>query len=141
MGAHPYLYVVDFREDVQAALDQLRQEVFAGGAYYGADQSPRSPEEALELAGETGTRSILDITRVADEPDYMCAAPFSREELIEYFGTATPTAVMVEGCHPLWEDLERGTVRHRVRERPTEESRLPWVLIRLRSRPSAVLLL
>lgn len=25
MGAHPYQYVVDFEEDVQAALDKLRR--------------------------------------------------------------------------------------------------------------------
>jgi hypothetical protein len=54
MGGHPYQYLVEYDDDLQAALDRLRTEVFRSGRYYGAKRNPKSPEEALELAGETG---------------------------------------------------------------------------------------
>ncbi len=112
MGGHPYQYVVDYQEDVQAALDQLRADVFRRGEYYGADRGAKTPEGALKAAGETGTRSILDILHVQDEPDYCCAAPLTSEELTRYFGTDPPTVAMVEGCDEFWQDLERGKARY-----------------------------
>ena len=36
MGGWPYQYVVPFPDDVQAALDALRADVFAHGDYYGS---------------------------------------------------------------------------------------------------------
>src|SRR5713226_1453312 len=75
MGAEPYSYVVPYDADPQRALDRLRSEVFASGRYFGASKRPATPERALELAGESGTRSILDIETVADEPDFRRAAP------------------------------------------------------------------
>ena len=112
MGAHPYHYVVSYHKDPQVALNRLRELVFQRGEYYGADRHPRSPQEALELAEETGTRSILDIERVAKSPDYCCAAPLTPAELRRYFGTPTPTTAMVEQCDELWEELERGMARY-----------------------------
>ncbi len=112
MGGHPYQYVVEFRENVQAALDALRLEVFARGEYFGAERRPKTPEEALKKSGETGTRSILDISRVQPQPDYFCAAPLTAEEMLRYFGTETPTVAMVETCDQFWEDLERGKARY-----------------------------
>ena len=114
MGAHPYHYLVDYDENVRAALERLRREVFERGAYHGAQKRPRTPEQALELAWETGTRSILDITRISDRPDYCCAAPLTAAEVQRHFGTATPTAGMVEACDELWESLERGKARYTV---------------------------
>ena len=112
MGAHPYQYLVDYQADAQAALSDLRQATFHSGAYYGAHKRARTPEEALELSDETGTRSILDITRVTQRPACGCAAPFTQQELESYFGTPTPTVAMVEECDALWEDLERGQARY-----------------------------
>lgn len=112
MGAHPYQYVVDYREDAQAALDKLREEVFRSGQYQGANLGAKSPEEALEIAGEDGTRSILDIKRVTESPEYFCAAPVIGSELIRYFGTDKPTLAMVENCEAFWMDIERGMARY-----------------------------
>jgi hypothetical protein len=112
VGAHPYRYVVAYSENPRAALERLRQTVFEQGQYHGAENRPRTPEEALEASGETGTRSILDITRIGDRPDFGCAAPLTPAELERYFGTATPTVGMVEECDPLWEELERGKARY-----------------------------
>ena len=111
MGGHPYRYVVDHQEDFQAALDRLRADVFRRGDYYGAHPRHKSPEAAVKASGETGTRSILDITRVQAKPDYCRAAPLTREELIRYFGTEEPALSAVEDCEDFWMDLERGMAR------------------------------
>ena len=111
MGGSPYQYVVEYDDDLQAALDRLRREVFRKGEYYGADRGPETPEQALELAEETGTRSILDILRVQADPVHCCAAPLTPEELTRYFGTDRPSAQAVEASDEFWEDLERGKAR------------------------------
>jgi hypothetical protein len=111
MGGHPYQYVVAYA-DPATALRKLRQDVFQKGQYFGAHRTPKSPEEAVELAGATGTRSILDILRIADEPDYSCAAPLTAEQAMEYFGTERPSVDMIEHCDLLWEELERGMARY-----------------------------
>jgi hypothetical protein len=112
MGGEPYEYVVDYESNVQAALEKLRQQVFASGKYNGAERKPRSPEHALELAGADGTASILDIERVADEPDYGVASPLTAEEYDRYFGTDKPGVDQIRECDDLWEDLERGQARY-----------------------------
>jgi hypothetical protein len=111
VGAHPYQYVVEYDEDVQAALDRLRVDVFRNGKFFGAERNPRTPEQAVRQAGETGTRSILDIARIRDKPDYGCASGLTPSEVKRYFGTDRPTAATVEGSDEFWEDLERGKAR------------------------------
>ncbi len=112
VGAEPYQYVVPFEDDAQAALEKLRAEVFRTGRYRGANRGPKTVDAALEMAGDSGTASILDISRVQPEPDYCCAAPFTSAEIERYFSVAEPTVEMVEGCDALWEDLERGQARY-----------------------------
>ena len=111
MGGHPYDYVVDYDENLQAALDRIRADVFERGQYYGADRRPKSPEAAVKASGETGTRSILDITRVQAKPDFCRAAALTREEMLRYFGTETPTLELVRDTEAFWMDLERGMAR------------------------------
>ena len=91
MGAEPYEYFVPYQTNTQSALEKLRADVFESGEFNGAEFGPTTPEEALEITDADGTRSILDIAQIADEPDFCCAAPFSSEELREYFGTDKPT--------------------------------------------------
>jgi hypothetical protein len=80
-------------------------------------QSPNSPapgaqhksiEEAIEDADADGTRSILDIMRVAEEPDFCVAAPLSEVVLDSLFGTTQPTRQMIDENMDFWDDLERG---------------------------------
>ena len=111
MGAEPYEYTVPYEPDIQAALDKLRSRVFESKEFNGAELDPPTPEAALELTDADGTRSILDISRISDHPDYFCAAPLSAEELERYFGTVKPTEVMMRESD-LWEDLERGKARY-----------------------------
>jgi len=123
MGAHPYWYFVKHQPNVQHALDALREREFQAGRYnpvmpflefpIGPDSPASGAEhdsidEALEDAAEDGTRSILDIQNVAEEPDFCVAAPLSSEVLKTLYGTAQPTRQMIEQNMGFLEDVERG---------------------------------
>jgi hypothetical protein len=151
MGASPYFYFTPYQKDIQAALEALREQEFRAGRYDPAmrmadpplymfefnfppgDASPApgaqhsSIDEAINAGAESGTRSILDIMRIVDEPDYEAACALSPDELIELFGTATPTRELVETVlikgGPLdesirragerfWEEIDRGQGRY-----------------------------
>lgn len=112
MGAEPYQYTVPYEEDIQSALEKLRAEVFASGQFNGAEFNPATPEEAVEMAEEDGTRSILDIMQVSDTPDFCCAAPLSSAELHRYFGTDKPTPAHIEQSLDFWEEVQRGQCRY-----------------------------
>lgn len=123
MGGEPWWYFVEYEEDVGAALRKLREREFRAGRYNPAVDFPVFPvtaqspapgaqhasiEEAIEEADADGTRSILDMERVADEPDFNAVAPLPRETLEELFGTDKPSREMIEGSDDLYEVLERG---------------------------------
>ncbi len=112
MGAEPYDYTVPYERDIQGALDKLRQRVFESKEFNGAEFDPPTPEAALEVTEADGTRSILDISGISDQPDFCCAAPLSTEELEQYFGTQKPTENMVRDCDEFWDDMERGMARY-----------------------------
>src|SRR6266545_2266539 len=124
MGGHPYWYLVPYRDDAQAALDELREREFRAGRYnpvlpfidYSEDalfsQKPgpehASIEEAVEAAEQDGTRSILDIRTIAEMPEYGAAAPMDRAELQLLLGTDKPTREMLLASHELFAGIERG---------------------------------
>jgi hypothetical protein len=123
MGAHPYQYVVEYQPDINAALQALRQREFRAGRYYpalaslsipGGASSPSpgnrhaSIAEAVRAADAIGTRSILDLACVADEPDFGVVTPLGEEVLEELYGTTRPTREMVEEDDGYFGDLERG---------------------------------
>jgi hypothetical protein len=123
MGGHPWFYFVDYEPDINAALQKLRQREFLAGRYNPVVWFPEFPigpqspapgaqhgsiEEAIEEADADGTRSILDMEKVSDAPDYSAVAPLPEDVLIELFGTNKPTHEMVEGSDDLYEYLERG---------------------------------
>jgi hypothetical protein len=112
MGGEPYDYTVPYETDIQAALDKLRRRVFESKKFNGAEFDPESPEAALEMTSPDGTRSILDISSISDEPDFCCAAPLSAEQLEDYFGTQQPTKAMMHESDDFWDDLERGMARY-----------------------------
>lgn len=124
MGAEPYYYVVPYEDDLNAALQKLREREFQAGRYNPAmpmltfpirDGSPApgcqhdSIEEAMAEAEEEGTRSILDIFRIGDAPDFGTAGPLSEERLEELFGTTQPTIEMIEESGEFFDDIDRGT--------------------------------
>jgi hypothetical protein len=124
MGGHPYWYLVPYESDVQHALDTLRDREFKAGRYnpvirflkFGAPdflkQQPgakhRSIDDAMTAAAEDGTRSILDISRVGESPDYGVAAPVPAAQLREWFGTDRPTRAMLDRADDLFESIDRG---------------------------------
>jgi hypothetical protein len=123
MGGHPWFYFVEYEADVEGALQKLRQREFVAGRYNPVVWFPEFPvredspapgaqhgsiDEAFEDADADGTRSILDMMRVAESPDFNAVAPVPKEDLMELFGTDKPTREMIEEGDELFERLERG---------------------------------
>lgn len=124
MGGHPWFYFVEYEPDIGAALQKLRGREFEAGRYNPAVDFPEFPltadspapgaqhgsiEEAIEDADADGTRSILDMERVAEEADFNAVAPMPRETLLELFGTERPTHEMIDESDELFELMdERG---------------------------------
>jgi hypothetical protein len=123
MGAHPYWYFVRHQEDAQKALDELREQEFRAGRYNPVMPFPNFPvgrgapapgarhasiADAQRDADADGTRSILDIAAIAEEPDFFVAAPLPAEVLDSLYGTLQPTRAMVEHNMDFLEDVERG---------------------------------
>lgn len=133
MGGHPYYYIVPIEAHPQVALDKLREREFRAGRYNPVIAMPKFPvtpgafapgarhasiDAALHAADADGTRSILDLDRIASEPydedadaePYGKVFPVSDDQLIDWFGTTEPDRAMVDGFEPegLWESLDRG---------------------------------
>lgn len=114
MGAEPWSNFTSYDANTQRALDKLRVEVFTKGEFRYAEERPSTIDEALEIADADGTASVLDIQQISAEPDFCCAAPFSDDELVSYFGSVRPTRADIESTDDFWEDLERGQARYTV---------------------------
>ncbi len=122
MGGHPWWYLVPYEKDVLNSLEALRQREFKAGRYNPAEPFPHFPvnpnhapgckhasiQEAREDSDADGTRSILDVSRLSDKPDYDAVAPLDDDELMEFFGTTKPGAEDVEDNDDLFDQIERG---------------------------------
>lgn len=115
MGGHPYQYFTPYQSDINSALQNLRQQEFEACRYNPVNPFPFTPdlneqikaiesdpgnysliEEALEASMESGTRSILDIERVSDEPGMCIASPVPTQYLLRFFGTDKPSRRVIE---------------------------------------------
>src|SRR3954451_18625794 len=123
MGAEPYWYAVKYRPDVDVALEELRDREFRAGRYNpvmpfidfpitAASPAPGAQhptiDDALADADADGSRSILDIAGIADEPDFGVACPLPPDELNRLYGTTRPTLAAVEANMDFLADVERG---------------------------------
>ena len=108
MGGEPWFHVAPYQSDIPAALESLRQRVFAEGEYRGSEDEPASIEEALENMDADGTASILDIDHVADEPEPTGVTLLAAADARRYFGTERPTRADVDQAEDFWEDIGRG---------------------------------
>jgi len=123
MGGHPYWYTVPYQQDIYTALHELRQQEFQAGRYNPVTPFPAFPitasspapgarhrdiDDAMEASDADGTRSILDISSISAEPDYLTAAPLSDDALTSYFGTTQPSHAIVESNMTFLEDVKRG---------------------------------
>ena len=104
---------MDYDPDISAALQRLREDVFARGDYatedsriavgsrliipdFQAKPKPSTIEELLEQEAESGTHSILDITSISPKPRTRAISPFPDSLLVEYFGSQTPSPSQVQ---------------------------------------------
>ncbi len=78
------------RADVEWSGDEFR------GGWRAAQVIVTSPDTLLEAQPSAGTHSVIDMTRVADEPGYNVVAPAPPEYLMELFGTTRPAVSVVE---------------------------------------------
>ena len=128
MGAELWSYWVPYQKDLDAALQELRQQEFQAGRFYQPPEAepdffdrvfrrrqkpstptpPSSIREAIKAAGPTGTRSILDIKRVAERPRFCSVTLLPAEELVRLFGTDQPTHAVIEQSDELAVGIERG---------------------------------
>jgi hypothetical protein len=69
---------------------------------------PGSIDEALEMAAEDGTHSILDIERTGRLRGFGVATPYPARGIEQLFGTLEPTHRQVEDC---WADVTDGLER------------------------------
>ena len=105
------------------ALEQLRRREFAAGRYNPAQRyldsliTSDAPDigaqhlsiaVAVKAAGTEGTRSILDMNRIARKPGNGAVVPLPRERLEKLFGTEMPTRAMIESYDDYLEDFDRG---------------------------------
>lgn len=106
MGASGWDYVVSYQEDLGAALNALRREVFAAGDFVKPSSVFDLPdpvsvedlteqEEYWEFMGESGTHSILDVLSIipagSSGQDYGTIRPLSDSEYGELFSTSEPS--------------------------------------------------
>src|SRR5262249_14347230 len=68
----------------------------------------RTIDEAMEDSDADGTRSILDISAIGDDPDFGVACPLDPDVLESFYGTTEPSLADVEANMDFLEDVERG---------------------------------
>ena len=124
MGAEPWSCFVPYEPDIATALEAAKAQEFAAGRYsFEPDDPPATIDEAREQAAESGTASVLDMIGVADAPhadagdwfatsdmpaSFCMAAPLSREQLLELYGTERPTRTQVESNTDFYDWIDRG---------------------------------
>ena len=125
MGSQPWMYAVPYQDDLQAALDDLKDREFRAGRYYpaiddiltsyvhpegieGPGAQHATIEEALEASEDSGTQSVLDMVSIGSTPGPHIVVPLSEAAREGFFGTAHPTRAMVEGNDEWIEDIGRG---------------------------------
>lgn len=99
MSSTAWRYFIPYQPDYQAALETLRAQTFARGAYFQPwiERSPptlpppQSIAEAMARCGAEGSHSILDIVAFSliPGPGLVCLVP--PRELLRLYGTQTPT--------------------------------------------------
>jgi len=122
MGAHAWFYFTPSQVSVAKSLEALQEAEFNAGRYNPAEPFPRFPVDSRRLpgrkhasiaaaraaAGASGTRSILDVTRISATPDFGAVAPLDETELMDLFATIKPTRADIEANDAIFDQIERG---------------------------------
>lgn len=111
MGSDAYIWVTNYDECLEKALNVARAETFIAGKFLGAEKHPISIEDALKYNPEGGTGSLLDIRGVSIAPEYLCVNWLTSDELLEFFHTKYPQIEDIKKCQALWESIGRGEAR------------------------------
>jgi hypothetical protein len=129
MGASTWTYVVPYKDDLEAALDDLRRQVFEKGDFVGpaADGLPDAAsiddllmqDYYLDFMRTTGTHSIIDVVRVvpagSGHQEYGTIRPLTGDETFVLFGVSRPSRADFDAVR--WAELDelvaggRGTGR------------------------------
>lgn len=95
MGGEAWHYFSPYMKNVDEALQSIRQVEFKAGRYSFPGKKPSSLDALIENMPESGTRSILDMLKVSDNPEILAVSPFPLEELTEILGTGKPNHKVV----------------------------------------------
>ena len=116
MGAESYRSVTKYQEDTEQALSDLQQQIFAAGEYrYSEDAEAGDIDEAREFAAEDGTKSVLDIYGISDEPTMAHAALVTDDEARSWFGCTEideKDIHKIDDCSDFWTSMDRGEARY-----------------------------
>lgn len=138
MGASGWSYYVPYQPDLEAALDALRERVFAEGDYWWArgefgrsaaeyENRPRTMDELWrdEWVQESGTHSIIDMFGVlaeGAEPEHLMVLPVSSAEALDRTGTDRLTREHVDAIDSLADQrwVGRCAILHDAAGQPSE---------------------
>ncbi len=84
---------------IQQAEKMQKMLAGAGSVPRKPKRKPKTIEKLLELQGESGTHSILDILSISAEPKFAAISPLRRSKLVEFFGSDTPSRSQIEEAH------------------------------------------
>ena len=103
MGASCWSHFVPYHPDIEGVLQAVREQVFQDQAYYLSETHqaqgiiPASMEELIELNGEAGTHSIIDMDGgLGATPEFAAVALLTPEQLQRMFDTEYPDHALVE---------------------------------------------
>lgn len=86
-------------EPMKAAYLQQAErmrDTLVGGTPAPRKRKPKTIERLLELQGESGTHSILDINSISPKPESGTVSPLPKTKLIELLGSEQPTHDQIE---------------------------------------------
>ena len=103
-GGSEWRNLAPYSDDVAKVMEQLKWEVLRSGDYYKRNpkRKPKSPQQALQMSGEEGTHSIMDMAKVSrvEAGRFKCevatVCPLPKADLVKLFGSDRPTRAMVE---------------------------------------------
>jgi hypothetical protein len=103
MGASCWSHFVPYHPDIDGVLHAVREQIFNEQAYYLSEEHqaqgifPATMEELIELNGEAGTHSIIDMDGgVMDTPEFAAVAPLTSDQLQRLFDTDFPDHAVVQ---------------------------------------------
>jgi hypothetical protein len=91
-----YGSLLDDQQVLQELSPEVREFLIADVKKRRSQSEPSSIEELIEMNGESGTHSILDIEEVSSAPAFGVVAPLTNRQSAEIFGTDKPTRSMVK---------------------------------------------